>query len=141
MAYGPYLDIRKAMTDLCFSIRTQKFSAPDNRGKKVAETQKKVAPVLLDRFTGMIHKCSALLTSLRLHSPRCAMKTVAITMILVCLVGSCFPAETQGREKWAPEQANAWYGKQPWFVGANYTPAYAINQLEMWQAESFDPAV
>jgi hypothetical protein len=40
---------------------------------------------------------------------------------------------------WTPEQANAWYAKQPWPVGANYVPASAINQLEMWQAETFDP--
>ena len=25
-------------------------------------------------------------------------------------------------------------------VGANYIPANAINQLEMWQADTFDPA-
>lgn len=42
------------------------------------------------------------------------------------------------REKWTAEQANAWYAKQPWFVGCNYTPAYAINQLEMWQAQTWD---
>ena len=29
--------------------------------------------------------------------------------------------------------------KQPWLVGSNYNPASAINQLEMWQADSFDP--
>lgn len=40
---------------------------------------------------------------------------------------------------WTPEQANAWYAGQPWPVGANYVPATAINQLEMWQAETFDP--
>ncbi len=43
------------------------------------------------------------------------------------------------RERWTPDQANAWYDKQPWLVGANYAPANAINQLEMWQAESWDP--
>ena len=37
-------------------------------------------------------------------------------------------------------QANAWYAKQPWLVGANYVPSNAINQLEMFQAETFDPA-
>jgi hypothetical protein len=45
------------------------------------------------------------------------------------------------REKWSVEQANAWYEKMPWLVGSNYAPAYAINQLEMWQADTFDPAV
>lgn len=45
----------------------------------------------------------------------------------------------QARERWTSEQANQWYDKQPWLVGANYAPATAINQLEMWQAESWDP--
>ena len=27
-----------------------------------------------------------------------------------------------------------------WITGANYIPANAINQLEMWQAATFDPA-
>lgn len=44
------------------------------------------------------------------------------------------------RDQWTPAQANSWYAKQPWLVGANYTPANAINQLEMWQPETFDPA-
>src|SRR5687767_2190334 len=43
-------------------------------------------------------------------------------------------------ERWTPQQANEWYAKQPWFVGANYGPATAINQLEMWQADTFDLA-
>ncbi len=42
--------------------------------------------------------------------------------------------------RWTPAQANAWYQKQPWLVGGNYSPASAINQLEMWQADTFDPA-
>jgi hypothetical protein len=40
--------------------------------------------------------------------------------------------------RWTPEAAHAWYAKQPWLVGSNYLPADAINQLEMWQAETFD---
>ncbi len=43
------------------------------------------------------------------------------------------------RDRWTAEQANTWYKKQPWLIGANYIPATAINQLEMWQADSFDP--
>jgi hypothetical protein len=43
------------------------------------------------------------------------------------------------QEKWSEQQARDWYAKQPWLVGANYNPASAINQLEMWQADSFDP--
>src|ERR1700752_2924609 len=43
------------------------------------------------------------------------------------------------RDIWTPAQADAWYARQPWMVGANYIPASAINQLEMWQAQTFDP--
>ena len=52
------------------------------------------------------------------------------------------PAEkgNEGAQRWSAGKAHDWYRKQPWLVGANYIPATAINQLEMWQAESFDPA-
>ena len=42
--------------------------------------------------------------------------------------------------RWSEAKAHEWYAAQPWLVGANFMPADAINQLEMWQAESFDPA-
>ncbi|MBW7891450.1 MAG: hypothetical protein H3C48_10605 [Chitinophagaceae bacterium] len=44
------------------------------------------------------------------------------------------------REIWTKEQANDWYNKQPWLVGCNFLPSTAINQLEMWQPETFDTA-
>jgi hypothetical protein len=43
------------------------------------------------------------------------------------------------RDRWSVEKANAWYHAQPWPVGSDYIPANAINQLEMWQADTFDP--
>ncbi len=43
--------------------------------------------------------------------------------------------------RWSVEQINDWYKQNPWPVGCNYIPHNAINQLEMWQAESFDPGV
>jgi Beta-1,4-xylanase len=44
------------------------------------------------------------------------------------------------REIWTKEEANAWYAQQGWLVGANFLPSTAINQLEMFQAETFDTA-
>jgi hypothetical protein len=41
--------------------------------------------------------------------------------------------------RWSKEKANDWYKQQPWLVGCNFTPSTAINQLEMWQADTFDP--
>jgi hypothetical protein len=46
----------------------------------------------------------------------------------------------RGQDRWSREQAAEWYQKQPWLVGCNFAPSSAINQLEMWQADSFDPA-
>ena len=42
-------------------------------------------------------------------------------------------------EQWSAEKANAWYAEQPWLVGANFVPSNAINQLEMWQADTWSP--
>jgi len=42
-------------------------------------------------------------------------------------------------ERWSVERAQAWQKAQPWLVGCNYMPSTAINQLEMFQADSFDP--
>jgi hypothetical protein len=42
--------------------------------------------------------------------------------------------------RWPVEKARTWYATHPWISGANFTPSTAINQLEMWQAATFDPA-
>src|SRR5512137_172646 len=41
--------------------------------------------------------------------------------------------------RWTVEKSRQWYAGQPWLVGCNFIPSSAINQLEMWQAETFDP--
>jgi hypothetical protein len=57
--------------------------------------------------------------------------------LLASVALAATPADA--RSRWTEAQANAWYAKQPWLVGANYAPATAINQLEMWQGETWDP--
>ena len=42
--------------------------------------------------------------------------------------------------RWSEEKANTWYRHLPWPVGCNFIPSNAINQLEMWQADTFDLA-
>lgn len=49
------------------------------------------------------------------------------------------PAAQAAARRWTPQQAQAWYDRQPWLVGANYATSSAINQLEMFQAATFDP--
>jgi hypothetical protein len=63
------------------------------------------------------------------------MKRLLIVFILLALNWTAF-AQAQ---KWSEEKANDWYSHQPWLVGSNYIPAYADNQLEMWQSDTFDP--
>jgi hypothetical protein len=40
--------------------------------------------------------------------------------------------------RWGVAKATRWYDALPWLVGCNYIPAYAVNQLEFWQAGTFD---
>ncbi|WP_304224382.1 DUF2147 domain-containing protein [Gracilinema caldarium] len=40
---------------------------------------------------------------------------------------------------WPTKRAQAWYAAHPWPVGCNYIPSNAINQLEMWQRDTFTP--
>jgi hypothetical protein len=42
--------------------------------------------------------------------------------------------------RWPESKANGWYAQQPWLVGANFIPSDAINELEMFQAATFNPA-
>ncbi|MEP6645153.1 MAG: 1,4-beta-xylanase [Acidobacteriaceae bacterium] len=54
-------------------------------------------------------------------------------LLIVLMLGHAY-----ARPRWSSEQANTWYGKQPWLVGSNFIPSNSINELEMWQAETFD---
>ena len=49
----------------------------------------------------------------------------------------CSTAQQAGR--WSAEKAKQWYSSEPWLVGSNFVPSTAVNELEMWQADSFDP--
>ncbi|WP_260739357.1 cellulase family glycosylhydrolase [Tunturiibacter lichenicola] len=64
-------------------------------------------------------------------------------MLSVLFVACTFGANASGdgSAKWSEAKANDWYEKQPWLVGANYIPSNAINELEMFQAATFDPAI
>ena len=59
-----------------------------------------------------------------------------MTKAIFALAALSLPLSAQ---RWTEQQASDWYKRQPWLVGANYNPANAINQLEMWQASTFDP--
>jgi hypothetical protein len=66
------------------------------------------------------------------------MSKVLRLILSVVLIAAAWAG--QARDQWTPGQANAWQAKQPWIAGCNFGPSTAINQLEMWQAETWDPA-
>ena len=64
-----------------------------------------------------------------------------LSAALLTQAGAQAPAQPKDTTpaRWSKDQANAWYGKLPWLFGCNFIPSTAINQLEMWQADTFDP--
>jgi hypothetical protein len=41
-------------------------------------------------------------------------------------------------QQWPVAKAWIWHDAQPWWVGTNFNPSTAINQLEFWQTDTFD---
>jgi Cellulase (glycosyl hydrolase family 5) len=58
---------------------------------------------------------------------------------LFCLYLCVAAVSSAQVSRWTEQHANDWYAQQPWLAGSNYIPANAINELEMWQADTFDP--
>lgn len=63
---------------------------------------------------------------------------VVVVIVVRGFLGELMAQEPAGR--WSEQAAKDWYSKQPWLVGSNYIPKDAINELEMWQPETFNPA-
>lgn len=59
--------------------------------------------------------------------------------LLAALVTAVSASAQQIPGRWSAERAMAWERETGWLVGSNYAPQTAINQLDMWQAESWDP--
>ncbi|MDQ6924648.1 MAG: cellulase family glycosylhydrolase [Candidatus Eremiobacteraeota bacterium] len=45
-----------------------------------------------------------------------------------------------GGGQWTAAHARAWYDSVGWVAGSNFLPSTASNELEMWQAATWDPA-
>lgn len=46
---------------------------------------------------------------------------------------------TAATKRWSVERANTWFTEQPWPVGCNFLPSTAVNFVDMWHPETFDP--
>ncbi len=66
---------------------------------------------------------------------KCAMATAIIS-----LMGFANLPVHESQAKWSIKQTNEWQKKYGWLRGCNFIPSTAINQLEMWQYETFDTA-
>jgi hypothetical protein len=64
-----------------------------------------------------------------------------LALVFASIVGVSAVWAQNGTERWPEAKANAWYARQPWLVGANFIPSDAINELEMFQAATFNPAL
>lgn len=62
-----------------------------------------------------------------------------ITILLIINMSFSQELKDVSQNKWSIEKANNWYSNHKWMTGANFNPSTAINQLEMWQADTFDP--
>jgi len=58
---------------------------------------------------------------------------------LIALVALTITAAHADGQRWSEGKANQWAQKHGWIVGANFVPSTAQNQIEMWQASTFDP--
>lgn len=68
--------------------------------------------------------------------------TTFLLLVTISLIGcqtGIVPQKNVQNNKWSIEKANEWHTRQGWIAGCNFIPSNAINQLEMWQAETFDP--
>jgi hypothetical protein len=65
-----------------------------------------------------------------------------ITIVLFFLIVMTSITNAQQKvfgQRWSLEKAQKWQDDNNWISGANFNPSTAINQLEMWQEDSFDP--
>jgi hypothetical protein len=64
------------------------------------------------------------------------MKLKAVLFVLLTATMANVASAQKGI--WSKDKAQKWYSQWSWQRGANFIPSTAINQLEMWQADSFD---
>ena len=61
------------------------------------------------------------------------------SLFLAGAVVTLFSATAEAAPSWSEAEIQTWHEKLGWQIGPNFIPSTAINQLEMWQADTFDP--
>jgi len=64
---------------------------------------------------------------------------LAVALVAVSIFTSALKAAVPTElGPWPAAKVEGWAREHPWLVGCNFSPSTAINQLEMWQADTFD---
>lgn len=63
---------------------------------------------------------------------------LSVILFQACTQKQVKTTTTEEPKVWTGAQAKKWYAAEPWLIGSNYLPSTAINQLEMWQQDTFD---
>lgn len=103
-------------TKLCSGADRRRLSLPNSQVQLGAGVSFRVSSANLRHHLGITAVCFLLALFLLLQGP----------------------ALSAAPQQWSTQQANSWYAKQPWPVGSNFITSTAINELEMWQADTFD---
>lgn len=67
------------------------------------------------------------------------LKLFAAVLLVASITHAAHAQKAAPAKIWSPAKANAWYAQHQWMTGADFIPSNAINQLEMWQKDTFDP--
>ena len=67
------------------------------------------------------------------------MKKILFTFLVIAFFPFGNLYAQKERAVWSKEKAIAWYATKGWLRGSDFIPSTAINQLETWQAATFDP--
>ena len=72
------------------------------------------------------------------------MQKIKYILVLAIAIGGCASSTVKAEDKgpitrWSEEKAWKWYNDIAPLRGVNYVPSTAVNMLEWWQKETFDP--
>jgi len=85
--------------------------------------------------------CFCLLSAGLIATPRSASSAgLSASSAPAAKAASSIPPANPPRPVWSSKKANDWYKQWGWLRGSNFIPSTAINQLEMWQKDTFDSA-
>jgi hypothetical protein len=70
-------------------------------------------------------------------------KIICLFVSGILIFSACQPkpekkSDVAESKRWTMDQATKWSAETGWLRGCNFNPSTAINQLENWQAETFD---